>query len=502
MRIGTSDRLVLWIRRVCIVVLAASAVGYVVFTVHWPWMWDEQVFHYDVFLMQHGKVLYRDIYDLNLPGYLVLERLVMTVFGGGDLGWRMYEYMLLGLLTISGAIIARPYDWLAGLFGGVTFAVLHGIDGAAMAVERDEVVAVMLMAVFALLCIALRRGRAAPMIVGGFVLGMATLIKPTVAPFVLLFVVLLFAGARAHGRAVGRYAWFGLAGVAVAGALVLGFMLPESLRPFLNFQSKALPYYSSLGHADWMYMLKSSLPVSGAVLCAAALVTALWNPAVRNWEIWGVRAAVLLGALTYFVQRKGYTYHRYPLLAFALLWVGMEFCIAMKGKGVRKAYGAACLAAAVLLILPSGVNRLRHARHDSNPFADQLQTDLLRLGGNDLQGQVQCLDLVTGCYSALYRLGLMQSTGWMGDLQFFGPNDHKAVPYYRQIFWNQIHRDPPRVIVLSSEWFGARQYSFDKLDAWPQFREYLTAAYRLDVTRTFGSFDGNVLAYRIYVRRE
>jgi len=104
-----------------------------------------------------------------------------------------------------------------------------------------------------------------------------------------------------------------------------------------------------------------------------------------------------------------------------------------------------------------------------------------------------------GPSAASTRLGLVQSTGWMGDLQFFGPDDHKAVPYYRAMFWDQVHQNPPEVIVLSSEWFGARHYSFDKLNAWPEFRDYLNSAYDLKITRTFGSFDGNVLAYRIYV---
>ena len=114
---------------------------------------------------------------------------------------------------------------------------------------------------------------------------------------------------------------------------------------------------------------------------------------------------------------------------------------------------------------------------------------------------MQCLDNVTGCYSALYRLGLVQSTGFMFDTPLFGPDDGNAVPYYRHIFWDDIHNNPPQVIVLSSEWF-AEKYSFDKLNAWPQFRDYLNSAYTLDVSRSFGSFDGNVLAYRIYVLKK
>lgn len=502
MQMGVSDQLVRWVRAGCVVILLASAVGYIVFTIRWPWMWDDQVFHYDVFLMKHGWLPYRDIYDINMPGCYLLERWAIAVFGGGDVGWRIYEFVLLGLLTVSGIIIARPYDWIAGLFGGVIFAVLHGVDGAAMAVERDEIVTVLLLLSFALMCVAIRRGRAAVMTACAFSFGMAMLVKPTAALFGLLYIVLLFAGARAHARPTGRYVAFGALGLAATLAMLGAFILPDLLMPFLTLLSRSIPYYASLGHASWSYLLKESLPSACAILIVVAAAFAVWNRPGTGWELWGLRACVLLGALSYFAQRKGYTYHRYSFLAFALLWAGVEFGVAMKSAGLRKLAGSAAMAAAVLLILPHGVNILRHSRHDANPLADRLQTDLVQLGGSALQNRVQCLDLVTGCYSALYRLGLVQSTGWMGDLQFFARDDHNAVPYFRQVFWDQIHQNPPKVIVLSSEWFGAKQYSFDKLDAWPQFRDYLSSSYTLKVTRTFGSFDGNVLAYRIYVLQQ
>jgi len=80
MHAGVSDQLLRWVRTGCVLVLIASAVGYIVFTVRWPWMWDDQVFHYDVFLMKHGKIPYRDIYDINMPGCYLLERWAIAVF--------------------------------------------------------------------------------------------------------------------------------------------------------------------------------------------------------------------------------------------------------------------------------------------------------------------------------------------------------------------------------------------------------------------------------------
>jgi hypothetical protein len=155
-----------------------------------------------------------------------------------------------------------------------------------------------------------------------------------------------------------------------------------------------------------------------------------------------------------------------------------------------------------LLMVPFNAYKVSQ-HHEANPFSDQLERDLIGIEAESspgaLQGKVQCLDLVTGCLRALYRLDLVQSTGFTGDLQFFAPDDGHVVPYYRTIFWDDIHRDPPTVIVLANEWYSSINFSFDKLNAWPEFRDYLNSAYDLEVTR---DFPPTHFAYRIYVLRK
>ena len=501
MRMILSDRQVSFFRLICIAILFSAAGCYAIFTIHWPWMWDEQLIHYVVFLMQHGKVAYRDIFDLNLPGCYLMERWAIDIFGGGDLGWRFYEFTLLGVMTLAACVIALPYDWMAGLVAGVLFAIFHGVDGGAMATERDEVVAVLLLVGYAFQFLAVRRSRAILMLPFGLSVGMAMLIKPTAALFPLALLLFAYFALKHRAQPPAAYLLFSAAGLGIMFAILLSFLLPNSLGPFLFLERNVIPYYSNFAPATWGYLLRNSLPVPFLFFLPAAVLLALANRGRANWEIWAIRTGVALGAFSYFVQRKGYTYHRYSFMAFALLWFSLECAIAIKARGWLRNLGVLGIAVAVLVVLPPKVNRLRHERHNANPFADQLQADLQRLGGNSLQNRVQCLDMVTGCYSALYRLGLMQSTGFMWDLQFFGPDDGNIVPYYRRIFWNDIHNNPPQVIVLSSEWFR-ETYSFDKLNAWPQFRDYLNSAYTLDVSRSFGSFDGNVLAYRIYVLKK
>jgi len=139
------------------------------------------------------------------------------------------------------------------------------------------------------------------------------------------------------------------------------------------------------------------------------------------------------------------------------------------------------MAFGVLFMVPFNARKM-YAHHDINAAVPVLEQDLVRLGRDKLQDRVQCLDLVGGCYSALYRLGLVQSTGFTCDLQFFGPDDGKVVPYTA----SSSGRDPPE----PSDRHSAEQrvvpgssYSFNKLNTWPEFRDYLNSAYRLEATK-------------------
>jgi hypothetical protein len=59
------------------------------------------------------------------------------------------------------------------------------------------------------------------------------------------------------------------------------------------------------------------------------------------------------------------------------------------------------------------------------------------------------------------------------------------------------------LIVLSNEWFQ-QPNSFDKVDYWPAFKQFLAANYTLVVQRRLehqGLDPNNPEAYRIYVRK-
>ena len=496
-----SDRSIHWFRMLCAVVLLGGAACYVLFTLHWQWLWDTTVMHYIVLALDHGKVPYRDIYDINMPGSYLTERWALAIFGSSDLGWRLYEYTLLTSMTGAMIVIAKPWDWLAGLFAGVLFAVQVGSYGPYQAAERDEVMTVLIFLGVACLFTAVRRATPLLALPYGFLIGIAILIKPTVLPFALLLLLFVYFATRTRQLKPLPYLLYGFAGLTIALLILLSFILPHhALSSFLYILSQLVPYYSGLAHPTLWVLVRRSLPAAFLIYFSLALLLAFTNPRRTNWEIWAIRAGILFGAASYFAQHKGYDYHRIAMVCFGLLWAGLEFTQALKDTSWRRSAGVVGLAFGALFMTPFNARKIR-THHEVNQAAYVLKADLEKLGGPRLQGKVQCLDMVGGCLSALYRLGLVQTTGFTGDTQFFGPDDGKVVPLYRDMLMKELRATPPDVIIVSNEWYQSSTYSFEKLNTWPQFRDYLNANYRLDATE--GPFDFyGTMSFRVYVLRQ
>ncbi len=237
------------------------------------------------------------------------------------------------------------------------------------------------------------------------------------------------------------------------------------------------------------------------VLCVLALPPTLLNKDTENVERWALACGIGFGIFSYFVQHKGTSYHRYPFLAFLFLWTSLEFVRAMKRPDWSRYFGYAGVLFCVLLVVPTCLVRFYQASGTID-LPDALEADLTRLGGSKLTDNVECLDTVSGCVAALYRLHLVETQPYMGDSLFFPVEGSARSPYYSELFWKQIHSKTPKVLVLTSEMMtgGGRMGRFDKLKQWPEFEQFFDQNYRVEVTKNFGERD-YMTAYRIYVLR-
>jgi hypothetical protein len=499
-----SDRSISRLRWLCCLGFLALFAYYIAATLHWPLVWDAQVMHYVRFLLSRGLQPYSEITDMNMPGTYLTEGWAMAIFGWGDLAWRIYEFFLIVVLTASTIVIAGRRRWFAGIFAVAFFLAMHASEGPLFAVERDEVMLVLLVAAVAFFFLAVRRNLSWLMLPCGLLAGLAASLKPTSAllDVALLGMAFVLARRRAHQPPVDFLLW-GLLGNFTIVALILNFLeRHQALSGFIFVLRTVLPAYGHSDNAQAPHLFRHFMPPELLPLLAIGLIAAVLNRRPADWERLTLWIAVFAGALSYFLQGKGAPYHRYMFVLFLALWIGWELSEAMYRTTALRLTGIFGVLVLFLIVVPYYVHMIHRDAHtgiDPARLSVALDRDLTQLGGDQLQRQVECLDLVNGCLNALYRLRLVGNNGMTGDLLLFDPNGGPATDYYRNWFQLSQNTNPANVIVLGDEWYQGSRPSLDKIDTWPDFAAYLRSEYIPVVERHFEA--NNTHAYRIYLRK-
>ncbi|MFT4113075.1 hypothetical protein [Silvibacterium sp.] len=468
-------------------------------TWHWALVNDAPQLSYLIFLMKHGMKPYRDIIEMNMPGTYLVHFAVLGTLGWSALAWRIFDVLL--MLGIGGAMvaIAWPYSRASGIFSAVLFALFHGRDGMGETGERDLVIAALLLVSYAAVFSVLRRGRAWPMFFAGLCAGYAATIKPIPLPMALLLVVVGALAFRREQKPLWKPLVAGLTGMAVAFAIVGEFLVHEGvLGLFLREEHEMLPFYAHLGDFDLHWMLQNCSTSSFLTLSVLALVLTL---ALRAWQSWEDRlllTGIAFGVFSYFYQQKGTPYHRYPMIAFTLLWCGIIFFRAMRRQGFVR--WLAVVAVGYGVVLAPLYAHTAAKRPWSEDYEHGLTADLQALGGAGLSGHVQCLATSAECDTVLYRMQLVQATGLAYDYFVFNRRPSPVVTESQQRFWAQMEQNPPKVMVVTVGLYPSDRFSYDKLALWPQFQAYLGEHYRLYAEREFPMFEQRSIGYRLYVR--
>lgn len=507
MQLTLSDRAITALRALLVITLAASSLYYVVFSIHWPLLLDSPIMHYVRFLMDHGMRPYREITDNNMPGAYITEGWAMSVFGGTDLGWRFYDFTLLGVLAGAMVVIAWPIDWLAGVYAGGLFLLIHASEGPFYAGQREQLMTTLLMASCALLFLSVRHRLPSLMFLVGFLSAMAASIKPTLSPFAIFLVLASAFILRRRNLAALPSVLYGSAGLLVAFLLNIAFLIRyNAVQPFIFILRTITPAYISLNRPGFTFLAQRLLPRNLLLLIVLAAVIFVIR---RKWDWERVLLAVgaAFGMFSFFVQQKGFLQHRYTFLAFLLLLAALEFTPATRAKGLPRLLGATGLVLTIALSMPHYLSLLRQTS-PHRELTPTLEADLNSLGGQQLQRQVQCFDLIFGCLNSLYHLGLVENTGYTGDLLLFADQPNAATAYYRSMFQRLDQEHPASIYVITNNWFG-HPSSFGRIQNWPEFSSFLHDNFTLVRSRRFPLEDRNApstdpneepYTYRIYVR--
>lgn len=436
----------------------------------WPLLGDATVFHFAGRQFLLGATPYRDFIDMNMPLIYAIHAAIIAIGGTGDFAFRVFD---LSAVVAAGAL-AAALVWPAGRAYGVLAAVavmsLHLLFGPASAGQRDFLMLIPLLG--AAICSA--RAVEKPERAFGFLAAagalavLAALLKPLGALSILL------------PLAAGAYRPRDLLAVAAGGAVTGGAALAilaamGALGPFIAALTIYAPTYASADPESLPRLVLSLAQNVARIGSGLALAAVFGAFAVRSPRARVMLALIVIGALSYFVQRKGYFYHTYPFIA-AMLCLG--------AYALPRMIAPVALAALVFFAGTFGV-RAMNAFERADIAADALppveaSRAMQQALSTHLQAgaRVQLLDTDAGGFLAMARAGMRQATPhayWM--FLNFGRSD------WREAFIAQLEAAPPAaVLVTDSEW--PLPDGFFGVDDWPAFRSFLSTQYDLVENRS------------------
>ena len=521
-------------------ILLVSTLAFFVLTWRWPLVGDASVIHYVAFLIGRGWVPYRQLSDQQFPGAYLIEIAGMHIFGRGSLAWRMYDFTLLGIAAAAFFVVTRESGenasavnnpvtlasgkWFPGLFAACLFALIHGRDGLEQGGQRDFAMAVLLLTATAFLFTGVRRRWIWASAAFGLLSGVAWSIKPTVLPLSVAELSL-----ACYICARDRVPWrphaiaAALASLAGPAAGVAFLAREHAFTAFLAGFGGIVPYYTSLAHRPLSYILQHSIsPILPLVLLWLLVVTIRISAHshtdwIRDWQRTCLLAGAVFALVDCILQARALPYYRYPLLAFLLPLMALDFHRAARElprarSRVAPWLGLAAIFFGAFILAPQSAVLIHRYRWWETDFISSLERDLTRLGGPALSRHIECVDSISGCTTVLYRMRLEPAIGLPGDYVLFGRYDAPIVRETRARMDIALAQNAPTVIVVSSPTFldtsgPAGTAPFQKLSRWPEFAELLATRYSLATewhpTRTNRWWSRAELpaAYRIYVIR-
>ena len=494
--------------------LTVSTLLFLVWSRHWPLVGDASIIHYIAFLIQHGMPPYRVVHEMSMPGTYLIEMALMKVFGPDAFAWRVFDFTLLGIAAASFAILTRRAGWFPALFAGTLLALIHGRDGLAQTGQRDLTMGVLLVAATAALALAVRHRSTGAMAVFGLLAGVVLTIKPTAIPLSVAQAIIAIYVFRKRGFPLVKPILAAAIATLTLPAIALAFLVREgAVAAFWATLNGLVPYYATLGHKSLGFLLVHSISPLMALVIIWLVILALIRPRL-DWERAILLSGVLFGLLSYVIQARGFPYYRYPLLAFLLPLMALDFTEAMPFLNAPMVQRKAAAALAVialgvggLFLGPQSAILIHRYRWLETDFNTSLEQNLNRLGGQRLSGHIQCIDSISGCDTTLYKMRLVSATGILLDFPLFGDDQLTVVQQSRTEFRSKVFDNPPPVIIVTSALYVDGPGDYQKLLRWPELTTFLAANYALDTdwhpTRTMRWWSREELgpSYKIYVRK-
>ncbi len=471
----------------------------------WPLYHDETIIQYIAWRILNGAAPYRDIFEMNMPGAYVLRVFSLVFFGESDLGYRLFDLyfvllIALGIFAFCGRALLYP------AIGALLYFAYHLSWGPRTMGECDMMVIPFLMGALYVFREYLERPeRVGLMFVFGLCAGYAPWVKPVAVmlPVMCYLAMAVRLGINKQTMIAGVY---GVLGYLVPGVLLnLWLFTNGGLAAFYDITLHFIVIYKNFKPLPWT--LETWVSLAFNLYCVGTMLVVMARRSTLNATGRIVLAIGLVyGLLHYYVQGKGFWYHREPLRVFMCLYAAM---VLPRLNSKPFELGLIHLAFFSLVIYFSPLEELQDAK--INNYRKVFSVDMRKGIANDVNGALAKVPVpIRKAYNAQYP---------GRDIQFFGLPDNEMwntafhehwVPptrfiypyglYNGQGYLAQIAQElfdglsmmkPPVILIPSQSWPYDVPVTYRTIDTVEPWKGFFKDYYHVSKETP---------AYRIYIR--
>lgn len=463
------------------VFVAGAALLLALFSLRWPLVHDLPIMLYEGCLIaDFGMVPYRDFFDMNPPGTMLIYTLLHSATDGEDLPLRLVDLSLVTAIASLTMLTLRKHGWRAGLLASSCFAIAYLGGGPNQALQR-EVFCVLLFAISAAHIL----GGNTPSVstwrtlVGGLCAGCAATIKP---PILVLWLPLLLFSCVATLQTKGpsrkeqyltlaqRLFVFSVGLVAPIGAALLYLHVNGALAAFLDMASNYYPLYTEIGGDGSMHSVGFAPLLKRYVIETLPLLH--WSPismlgfiglsaigrrrSLHGRSEFSALFVLLWCAIVYIpLSGKFWFYHRIPLLYVVSLCAGLSATSQLRLRGAVGHSLVVLTAGLALIPLHQLDNELwmwrQGERHAIKGGTVEAVAEQLRKY-TKADDSVLPLDVTGGAIHALYKARIPLHGRFIYDFHFYHHVDQPYIRSLRKEFMSTLTGRPPDLVVQFTSW--------------------------------------------------
>lgn len=460
---------------------------------------DLAMMHYSAFLInEKGLLLYRDIFENNLPGPFFFHAVIGKLFGYGAHTVRMLDTFILLLIAGLSWRILEPLSRTSAVLAPALFTCLYLAGGTVAAFQRDYIAIVPLALAFVLLLDPVMPVTRTAMAVGALS-GIACSFKPNFVVMLPAFLWLLLE----HQSGPRLPASVRLA-IRMAAGFLLMFAIPflwatehADLRELLELYKTYTPVYVSTRTDLYHYssrheQLEQLLLMQAQHLGKVVLFSCpglLWAWYQQRHNPLALRRLRQLAIATFaiawheMIAGKYWFAHLLPPYFFVVLCFSLLLVPVARESGTAGKFAhimLALLLAGSSYWVGSFTNQQLYNKHYTAGNDNIRSKKIARYLQQNLQpgDKVQALDGSGDGQGSLLLAGATTATRFVEDIPLYLQPDAPATQGFRREFLATLAKQPPAYIVYIHNFFhpagGNRLQEFRELDAF--IRQYYEEA--------------------------